>query len=176
MSVLLALLVVGLVAGPVAAQDRLDAVAAAVDRAAASPTAEAATVDRMAKVLATTPDALRAARASARLGWGDVFIAHRIAARGGHPLDRVTAARRTGATWGQIAEEARVDVDALVQDVAAVWPDAGRAPSSDGPAARPAPAATPAPAPAPTAPPEDKKGPADEIRDRMIRGGGSRTR
>ena len=59
-----------LVAPVATAQDRLDAVAAALDRATATPQTEAAGVDRMAKFLGTTPDVLRAERASheARLG------------------------------------------------------------------------------------------------------------
>jgi len=183
-SIVLSLFVVALAVLPAAAQDRLDAVVAAVDRATTPAAAEAAAVDRMAKFLDTTPDVLRAERASTRLGWGEVFVAHRIATRGGHPIAKVFAARRSGAAWGEIAEEARVDAGALVQDVAALWPDAARAPA------------------APTAAPEEKKGlgsrvidflrgaPADkdkaergrddqppdrtqdEIRDRMIRGGG----
>jgi len=184
-SLVLSLLVIALAVPPAAGQDRLDAVAAAVDRAATPAAAEPAAVDRMAKFLDTTPDVLRAERASTRLGWGDVFVAHRIATRGGHPIAKVFAARRSGAAWGEIAEEARVDAGALVQDVAALWPDAAPAPA------------------APTAAPEEKKGlgrrvvdflrgaPADrdkaaergrddqppdrtqdEIRDRMIRGGG----
>jgi hypothetical protein len=201
-SIGLSLFVLALAVVPAAAQDRLDAVAAAVDRAT-TPAAEAAAVDRMAKFLDTTPDVLRAERASTRLGWGDVFVAHRIAIRGGHPIAKVFAARRSGAAWGAIAEEARVDAGVLVQDVAVLWPDAARA-TTGGDAARPgAPSdATPAPA-APAAAPEEKKGvgarvldflrgaPADkdkadergrddqppdrtqdEIRDRMIRGGG----
>jgi len=184
-SIVLSLFVVALAVLPAAAQDRLDAVVAAVDRATTPAAAEAAAVDRMAKFLDTAPDVLRAERASTRLGWGEVFVAHRIATRGGHPIAKVFAARRSGAAWGKIAEEARVDAGALVQDVAALWPDAARAPA------------------APTAAPEEKKGlgsrvidflrgaPADkdkaaergrddqppdrtqdEIRDRMIRGGG----
>jgi hypothetical protein len=191
MSMVLALLVVVLTASPGAAQDRLDAVAVGVDRAI-TPAAEPAAVERMAKFLGTTPDLLRAERTSSRLGWGDLFISHRIATRGGHPIEKVFAARRSGAPWGEIAGEARVEPDALVQDVAALWPDAARA--TPGGAAGPGPSA-------PTSAPEDKKGlggrvmdflrgsPSDkaepglrddpptdrtqeEIRDRMIRGGG----
>jgi hypothetical protein len=177
---------------PAAAQDRLDAVAAAVDRAI-TPAAEPAAVERMARFLGTTPDVLRAERASTRLGWGDVFISHRIATRGGHPIEKVFAARRTGAAWGGIAGDARVATDVLVQDVLTLWPDAARATPGAGPAPGPASAA-------PTAAPAEKKGlggrvldflrgspddaderargdkPTDrtqeEIRDRMIRGGG----
>jgi len=93
-------------AAPAAAQDRLDAAAAALDRATAQPKAEASAVERMAGLLRAGPDALRAQRASLRLGWGDFLIAHRIATRGGHPLDKVVAARRTGTGWSEIADEA----------------------------------------------------------------------
>jgi hypothetical protein len=197
-SLLFALLAVALAAAPVTAQDRLDAVAVAVDRATAPPAAEAVALERMATFLNTTPDALRAERASTRLGWGDVFISHRLATRGGHPIEKVFAARRTGAPWGEIAGDARVDPEVLVQDVAALWPEAAQAPP-----AAPSDVRTSAPAatgPAATAPPEEKKGvggrvmdflrgspsqktddlPPDrtqeEIRDRMIRGGGGRSR
>jgi hypothetical protein len=191
-SMVLALLAVLLAALPAAAQDRLDAVAAGVDRAI-TPAAEPAAVERMARFLGTTPDVLRGERASQRLGWGDVFISHRIATRGGHPLEKVFAARRTGAAWELIAGEAHVDADALVQDVAVLWPEAARATAGG-----PAPASPP---PAPEAkkglgdrvmdllrgPPADTTGerarddpPSDrtqeEIRDRMIRGGGGRSR
>ena len=186
----LALLILVLAARPAAAQDRLDAVAGGVDRAI-TPAAEPAAVERMAKFLGTTSDALRAERAGTRLGWGDLFISHRIASRGGHPIEKVFAARRTGAPWGEIASDARVEPDALVQDVATLWPDAARA----------TPGGVAPPASAPVTTPEEKKGvgarvldllrgsppgaapppaaddrPADrtqeEIRDRMIRGGG----
>jgi hypothetical protein len=197
-SLLFALLAVALAAAPVTAQDRLDAVAVAVDRATAPPAAEAVALERMATFLNTTPDALRAERASTRLGWGDVFISHRLATRGGHPIEKVFAARRTGAPWGEIAGDARVDPEVLVQDVAALWPEAAQAPPAVPSDVRTsAPAAT---GPAATAPPEEKKGvggrvmdflrgspsqktddlPPDrtqeEIRDRMIRGGGGRSR
>jgi len=190
MSMVLALLVVVLSVAPSVAQDRLDTVAAGVDRAI-TPATEPAAVERMAKFLGTTPDVLRAERTSSRLGWGDLFISHRIATRGGHPIEKVFAARRTGAAWGEIAGEAKVEPDALAQDVAALWPDAARA----------TPAGAPGPEPAvPTSAVEEKKGlggrvldlfrgapsdradqgrqqpPADrdaeDIRDRMIRGGG----
>jgi hypothetical protein len=106
---LLVLVVVALAAGAAHAQDRLDALAAAVDRAAGTPRGEAAIVERMAAALALTPERVRVARVETRLGWGDLFIAHRMAARGGHPLEKVLAARRTNTGWTEIAEEGRVD-------------------------------------------------------------------
>src|SRR5688500_4013367 len=78
------------------ADDELDTLAAGVERTATSSQAERAAVDRMAKALSTA-------------GRGDLYIAHRIATRGGHPVDKVVAARRSGATWAQIAEEAGVE-------------------------------------------------------------------
>jgi len=162
----LALAALVLAAAPAAAQDRLDAAAAALDRATAQPKTETAAVGRMAAILKVAPEALRAQRATARLGWGDFFIAHRIAMRGAQPVDKVFAARRTGAGWSEIADEANVSTDALVQDVAIVSPEAAKAA---------APPTTTAPAAA--APPKDEPtglaNPAQEdIRDKMIRGGG----
>ncbi len=165
---------------PGVAQGRLDVVAAGVDRAI-TPAAEPAALERMARLLGTSPEALRAVRASTRLGWGDVFIAHRIATRGGHPVEKVLAARRTGAAWGQIAEEARVEPDALVHDVGALWPDAARATPDGDPAeatktlgGRILDVLRGAPDRTDESTRQDR--PTDrtqeEIRDRMIRGGG----
>ena len=165
---MLALVVVALAAGPAAAQDRLDAAAAALDRATAQPKAETTAVERMAALLKLPPEALRAQKTSARLGWGDFFLTHRIAMRGAHPVDKVFAARRTGTGWTEIAEEANVNADVLVQDVATVWPEAAKAGAP--------PAAVTSPG---TPPPSGDAKPAnpaqEDIRDKMIRGGG-RTR
>lgn len=198
-----------LFAGAAHAQDRLDALAAAVDRAAATPRGETAIVDRMAAVLSMTPERLRVARVETRLGWGDLFVAQRLAARGGHPLEKVARARLTGTGWTEIAEEGRVDPVALADDVAAAWPDIARAvpatlppaaATPPAPGAPPPPAASPPPAragtPAPADTPEEPTSrtrriidffrgrsqgtervpeqPSDEMRDRMIRGGGTR--
>jgi hypothetical protein len=179
-----------LAAGAAHAQDRLDALAAAVDRAAGTPRGEAAIVDRMAAVLSLTPERVRVARVETRLGWGDLFIAQRLASRGGHPLEKVAVARRTGAGWSEIAEEARVDPSALAGDVAAAWPDIARSVPATPPPAAAGAGTTPAPSGAAAAPPAPPRAapetarerpgsapeptPADDIRDRMIRGGGTR--
>jgi hypothetical protein len=121
----------------------------------------------MAKALTTSPDALRAERAASRLGWGDLYIAHRIATRGGHSVDKVVGARRSGATWNQIAEEAGVEPMLVAQDVLATWPELRPKP----PAASEAPREKRA-EPAPVKPPDA----ADEVRDKILRGGGMRGR
>jgi hypothetical protein len=187
-----------LVAHVAGAQDRLDAVVTAADRATTTPQAETAAVERMAKFLGTSPDTLRAQRAATKLGWGDLFVSHRIASRGGHPIDKVFSARRSGAPWGAIAEEAGVQPDLLVGDVAAVWPDAARstapagaggstsssgsAPAGGSPTSPPARAAEPPRSTGESGTPFQPFGESrgtddrtrDEIRDRMIRGGGIR--
>ncbi|PYM21205.1 MAG: hypothetical protein DMD78_19280 [Candidatus Rokuibacteriota bacterium] len=158
-------------AAPAAAQDRLDAAVAALDRATAQPKAEAAAVERMAGLLRMAPETVRVQHASTRLGWGDFFMAQRIATRGGHPVEKVFAARRSGAAWDEIAAEARVDADLLVQDVAAVWPDAATPkdePKGIGARVRDLFGGTPAPSPGDRAPDRTQ----EEIRDQMIRGGG----
>lgn len=153
------------------ADPELDTLAAGVERTATTPQAERAAVDRIARALSTAPDTLRAERASSRLGWGDLYIAHRIATRGGHPVDKVVAARHSGATWAQIAEEAGVEPVLIAQDVFATWPEL-----KAGPAA-PANAASELPRNegterAPMKPPDA----ADEVRDKILRGGGMRGR
>lgn len=193
-------LVLGLVliASAVAAEDRLDALAATINalpRSAApvrAPLSEANVVERLARLLATEPAQLRAERVSSGLGWGDLFVAHRVATRGGHPIEKVIAARRTGARWTEIAEEATVDAEALIGDVTAGFPEsletASRGP---GPAGEPRPAAAPATetedkarrslkdrfldlfrgAPDEPAPPPPSDRAREEIREKMLRGG-----
>ena len=179
------------------AQDRLDTIAAAIDRAMTPAARANATLPRVAAVLGTTAETLRAEHASSQLGWGDLFIAHRIATRGGHPLEKVVAARRSPAAWGTLAEEAGVEADAVVQDAATLWPDAVRATSSTETApATPPPAAAPTPARSVGGrvldflrggaddkaadrvrdEPASSERTEDDLRDKMIRGGGTRTR
>jgi len=168
----LAMVVLVLVtAASVHADDELDTLAAGVERTATTPQAERTAVDRIARALATTPDSLRAERASSRLGWGDLYIAHRIATRSGHPVDKVVGARRSGATWTQIAEEAGVEPVLIAQDVLATWPELKPRPAT--------------PAPAASEPPRDKaaerapvkpRDAAEEVRDKILRGGGMRGR
>jgi hypothetical protein len=158
-------------AAPVHADSQLDALASGVERTAATPQAERAAVDRIARALTTSPDALRAEKASSRLGWGDLYIAHRIATRGGHPVHKVVGARRSGATWSQIAEEAGVEPVLIAQDVFATWPELQPKPAPAPPAASEPPRdARPAPA---SPPPSDA---AEEVRDKILRGGGMRGR
>ena len=128
--------------------------------------------------------------------FGQRLPVDRIATRGGHPIDKVFGARRSGAPWGTIAEEAGVPPELLVDDVAAVWPDAARTTAPAGPGAAspsgagtsstatqpPAKAAEPPPSPGDSGTPRQPFGQSqssgdrtrDEIRDRMIRGGGVR--
>jgi hypothetical protein len=153
------------------ADDELDTLAAGVERTATTAQAERAAVDRMAKALSTTPDTLRAERASSRLGWGDLYIAHRIATRGGHPVDKVVGARRSGATWAQIAEEAGVEPVLIAQDVLATWPELRPRPATPAPIASEPPPDKAAER-APIKPPDA----ADEVRDKILRGGGMRGR
>jgi hypothetical protein len=147
-----ALLLLVLAAAPAAAQDRLDALAAAVNGATAS--ADAAAVERIARLLGVRADNLRAARTASRLGWGDLFVAHRLATLGGHPVEKVVAARRTGAGWSTIADEGRVEPATLEREVIAAWPESAKALATLPPRAAPEEASPPPPAapPAPTAP------------------------
>jgi hypothetical protein len=165
------MLVLAASTAPVHADPELDMLAARVEGTAATPQAERATVDRMAKALTTSPDAVRAARAASRLGWGDLYIAHRIATRGGHAVDKVVGARRSGATWNQIAEEAGVEPMLVAQDVLATWPELTPKPAASPPAVGEAPRETPA-EPAPVKP----RDAAEEVRDKILRGGGMRGR
>jgi hypothetical protein len=129
--------VLALGAGVASADEALDALVDAVNRAGAAPKTEAATVERIARAVAVAPPVLRARQAQAGLPWGDVLIAHRVASRGGHPLEKVVEARKSGATWTIIAGEARVDEALLAQDLTAAFPELAHAvtPPASGPAA-----------------------------------------
>jgi hypothetical protein len=183
--------VLALGADVASADEALDALVDAVNRAGAAPKTEAATVERIARAVAVAPPALRARQAQAGLPWGDVLIAHRVASRGGHPLEKVVEARKSGATWTIIAGEARVDEALLAQDLTAAFPELARAvvpPAARTPAAAASsgPAAPEAKKPAslkdrlldflrPRPPADDKDTleadrAREEIRDRMLRG------
>ena len=110
-----------LAAAPAVAADDLDERVEAVNRAGAAPASEAATVATIARAVDREPAALRAEQARVGLPWGDVFVSHRIATRGGHPLEKVFAARKTGASWTAIAEEAKVDAASLARDLTAAF-------------------------------------------------------
>lgn len=112
------------------ADDRLEALVASVNRAGTTSRAEAALVEKIAGLASVTPDVLRAEQARSGLGWGDLFIAHRIASRGGHLVERVIAARDAEPRWAIIADEAKVDGALLVQDLTAAFPDIAGVPAS----------------------------------------------
>src|SRR5688500_723302 len=63
------------------ADDELDTLAAGVERTVATPQAERAAVDRMARARTKSADTLRAERASSRRGWGAGTMQHPRAAR-----------------------------------------------------------------------------------------------
>lgn len=137
-----------------AADDRLDGLVAAINQAGAVPAKEAATVGAIARTVGLSTDALRAERARAELPWGDLFVSHRIAVRSGHPIEKVFAARWTGASWKLIAEEAGVDDAALDKDLLAAFPgltpvDVPVVSPRPAPPASPPVASPPPPVPAP---------------------------
>ncbi len=177
-SLVVACLLIGVLAA--SADERLDGLAASIDAAGASPRSEAATVEKLAQFLGSPAPALRAQQTRSGLGWGDFFVAHRIASRGGHPIDKVVAARKTGASWAVVADEARVDEALLIQDVTAALPETVTTPAPGGTPEQKKAASfkdrlldlfggKPGTAPADDRMPDRE---AEEIRDRMLRGGG----
>ena len=95
---------------------------------------------------------------------------------------RITA-RRTGTGWTEIAEEANVSADALVQDVAIVSPEAAKAtapatppkpeePKGVGAKVRDLFGGTPPPADDASRDGKPASPAQEDIRDKMIRGGG----
>ncbi|MBI2216487.1 MAG: hypothetical protein HYU51_04240 [Candidatus Rokubacteria bacterium] len=167
-----------------AADQRLDGLVAAVNQAGAAKTTEAATVTSIARALGVAPDALRMEQARAGLQWGDLFVAHRIATHRGHPIDKVFSARKTGASWKDIASDAQVDQGRLEHDLLAAFPNLTPVevpPFSPAPTPAPPVAPPPASAPpekpaaasdrpaAPAPEPEKKPGIAERFRD-LFRG------
>lgn len=144
-----------------AADDTVDGLAQAVSDAAEAPRTQAATVATIARVLALPRESLRAEQGRVHLGWGDVFVAHRIATRGGHPLEKVFAARRTGVAWRLIAEEAQIDAAQVEKDLRDAFP--GLAPVTPRPIALP-PKAPEKPPETPAAKVPDK--PANDVPDK----------
>ena len=105
-----------------ATAEDLDKVVEAINAQGAVTATQAATVAAIARAVALPADALRSEQAHEALPWGDVFVAHRIATRGGHPLDKVFGARKTGVSWRVIVEDAKVDEAQVTQDLLAAFP------------------------------------------------------
>ena len=111
-------LVAGLAPACLADSPTLDDRAAAIERASAEPDGERVVVGYISRALALPVSTLRADRARAKLGWGQVFIAHHLARPGRLTFDQVVAEFRNGKTWEQIAADLGVDPAALGTDVA----------------------------------------------------------
>lgn len=170
--VLLAALLLLLPVAATAEDHRLEGFAAAINQASTASATDAATVNHIARAVERPIEALTSEQARSGLPWGDLFLAYRIAIHTGHPVEKVFAARKTGAAWKDIASDAKVDERRLEGDVLAAFP--GLTPVAAPPAPRPItppPAAvqptppTPEPPKAAVPAPERKRSFADRVRD-----------
>jgi len=91
--------------------------AAAIDRAATSPDGARLVVGHISRKLGVSVETLRTQRAQTGLGWGDVFIGHRLARAAGLQFDPIAAEFKGGKTWEDIAAAHRVDAALLKADV-----------------------------------------------------------
>ncbi len=105
-----------------AANVDVDTLVETINGAGAAAATRSSTLTAIARAIPIPPADLRAEQAREALPLGDLFIAHRIASRGGHPIEKVFGARKTGASWKQISEDAKVDDALLAQDLLGAFP------------------------------------------------------
>jgi hypothetical protein len=91
--------------------------AAAIESVAEAPDGERVVLGHLSRKLGMTADVLRAQRTRTGLGWGDIFIANRLAAETHEPLDDLVAELRGGKAWEDIARARGADLARLSADV-----------------------------------------------------------
>jgi hypothetical protein len=107
------LLGAGAVPAPPPASPSLAERAAAIEATANEADGERVVLGHLSRKLGVSADVLRAPRAQPGLGWGDLFIANRLARETHTPLETLVAESRAGATWEDIAREHGADVERL---------------------------------------------------------------
>jgi hypothetical protein len=98
-------------------QATLEQHARAIDRAALTAEGARTVSAHLEAALGIPATTLEAQRARTKLGWGEVFIANRLAQRTGLSFDRIVGEFRAGKGWGDIAREHHLDLGQLVSDV-----------------------------------------------------------
>jgi len=99
------------------ANKKMEASAKDVDQAAAKGGAEVA--ERLAKMFNTTPDALTAERKQLGTSWGQLAIAHTLAAQAGGSVTvaSLIQERKAGKGWGEIANGLNLKLGQVVSEV-----------------------------------------------------------
>jgi hypothetical protein len=93
--------------------------AAAIERTAGEPDGERVVLGHLSRKLNMSAETLRAQRAQMGLGWGDLFIANRLALETQTPFETLVAEMRGGQDWESVARAHGADLQRLQTDVRA---------------------------------------------------------
>lgn len=93
--------------------------AAAIERTAGEPDGERVVLGHLSRKLNMSAETLRALRAQTGLGWGDVFIANRLALETQTPFETLVAEMRGGQNWESVARAHGADLERLQTDMRA---------------------------------------------------------
>jgi len=91
--------------------------AAAIERTAGEPDGERVVLGHLSRRLNMSAETLRAQRAQMGLGWGDLFIANRLALETQTPFETLVAEMRGGQDWESVARAHGADLERLQTDV-----------------------------------------------------------
>jgi len=93
--------------------------AAAIERTAGEPDGERVVLGHLSRKLNMSAETLRSQRAQTGLGWGDVFIANRLALETQTPFEALVAELRGGQSWESVARAHGADLERLQADMRA---------------------------------------------------------
>ena len=93
--------------------------AAAIEQTAEEPDGERVVLGHLSRKLNMSAETLRAQRAQTGLGWGDLFIANRLALETQAPFETLVAEMRGGQDWESVARAHGADLTRLESDVRA---------------------------------------------------------
>jgi len=93
--------------------------AAAIERTAEEPDGERVVLGHLSRKLNMSAETLRAQRAQTGLGWGDLFIANRLALETQAPFETLVAEMRGGQSWENVARAHGGDLARLETDIRA---------------------------------------------------------
>jgi hypothetical protein len=93
--------------------------AAAIERTAGEPDGERVVLGHLSRKLNMPAETLRSQRAHTGLGWGDLFIANRLALETQTPFETLVAELRSGQSWERVARAHGADLERLQADMRA---------------------------------------------------------
>jgi hypothetical protein len=93
--------------------------AAAIERTAGEPDGERVVLGHLSRKLNMSAETLRSQRAQTGLGWGDLFIANRLALETQTPFETLVAELRGGQNWESVARAHGADLERLQTDMRA---------------------------------------------------------